>query len=598
MERKSFRKILTLSLVVVLSLMITVMPVSATFNVAPTDIRNGVVTVSGTAAGGEGTVNIFVLNPGVTSAATPADIQHMGSVEAAADGSFTYQLPISVDDTFVDGTFTFYVGGNAYGAPESKSFYYVSFSKKLTAALAVDAAIIDLVNASEADKEAKIAAAVATLTDIVEPDPSNAQILSLNDAFFAVDTAEIVKALANYYEQTPIDFVTDDVAAVTELVDTINKLSYLQAFREGEGEVLFNELGNIVCDDVLGLTAKLDATTTLSAIRSGLGSGLISSINNSLLNVDIIDENDLAQKYAYSIILYALKNTETLGYDYIDDILTAANANYALLAIPNYLALTTGKSSANAQLAAGKAALNASNLATTIEAAATTSSNQGTLPPLGTDREDDDDDFGRGETVTFGPGVATSPADPIIPVTPVVPEVKDVFSDIAGFDWAKEAIENLAAKNIIAGTGDGSFNPEGQLTREQAAKIVCLALGFEIPAQAEGAFADEIAGAWYQPYLAAARANGIANGQGENLFGIGDSISRQDFAAMLYRALGVSETAELTFADAQDISDYAKDAVAYLAGKKVINGYTDGTFKPAASITRAEAAKLVYELIK
>ncbi|MBQ8587772.1 MAG: S-layer homology domain-containing protein, partial [Clostridia bacterium] len=113
------------------------------------------------------------------------------------------------------------------------------------------------------------------------------------------------------------------------------------------------------------------------------------------------------------------------------------------------------------------------------------------------------------------------------------------------------------------------------------------------------AFSDEVIGAWYQQYLSVARQNGVVTGQGANIFGIGSQVSREDFAVMLYRALDKeAESADLTqFTDADSVSDYSRAAVAYLANMGVISGYTDGSFRPKAQISRAEAAKLVYELL-
>ena len=55
---------------------------------------------------------------------------------------------------------------------------------------------------------------------------------------------------------------------------------------------------------------------------------------------------------------------------------------------------------------------------------------------------------------------------------------------------------------------------------------------------------------------------------------------------------------KLTFSDSGDISDYAKSAVAALYEKGAINGKEDGKFYPLANLTRAECAKLIYEIIK
>jgi len=66
---------------------------------------------------------------------------------------------------------------------------------------------------------------------------------------------------------------------------------------------------------------------------------------------------------------------------------------------------------------------------------------------------------------------------------------------------------------------------------------------------------------------------------------------------MPLRKLYICGTTQLAFKDADAVSDYATEAVGILLNAKIINGFTDGTFKPNNSITRAETAKIVYSVI-
>ena len=66
---------------------------------------------------------------------------------------------------------------------------------------------------------------------------------------------------------------------------------------------------------------------------------------------------------------------------------------------------------------------------------------------------------------------------------------------------------------------------------------------------------------------------------------------------MVYRAVKADEKAEtISFEDADTVSEYAKDAVAYLYDSGIITGYEDNTFRPQNPVTRAEAAKILYGL--
>lgn len=591
MKSKFIRKISAVLLLIALSIMLTAAQVSAavTFDAKITDIRDGIVTVSGNAgkAGGED-LNILVINPGYTLADTAtkeAALQRLWAVVPAADGSFSVSFPLNIEAEFEKGDFLVYVGGNTYGAPVEGGFTYASFEKRLEAAKTTYAkATADGILDSET-LLGELAAYMGTAKDI----------LGLNKAFSAVDANKIALSLAKAYSSAALDFgealpdgeekAAKELSAIEKLVADIDRLSALQAFRESKAEVLFDANGKILVDDILGLTDKVNANTTLISELANITKEGVNAINSSLLGVDIADETELAKNYAKSIILYGIKNNSQMGSAFITLLLSDANAEYAQLSIPNYLDLSS-KDTANAGIIGEKSALTLENLATKIEEH---SGSEGEEPQPGstvTSKKSSDSSSNSGVKV-ISPAAQTEAST-------------DVFSDIASYTWAKEAIEALAQKSIIAGMGDGTFNPGGHLTREQAVKIVCLALGIDITEEVSAPFADETDGAWYQPYLAIGRASGIAGGIGDNLFGVGHSISRQDFAVMLYRALNVKNDweYELTFADSAEIADYAKEAVAYFAGRNIINGYTDNTFKPTASIGRAEASKLVYGLIK
>lgn len=179
---------------------------------------------------------------------------------------------------------------------------------------------------------------------------------------------------------------------------------------------------------------------------------------------------------------------------------------------------------------------------------------------------------------------------------------QELFTDISGYSWAKEAIEGLYYAGIVNGMEDGIFNPKGAVTREQFSKMVVQLFGISTSAVSNTGFVDVKTDAWYAPYVAAASQAGYIQGQSNEYFGIGESIMRQDMATILYRALGSrGKRAELSFSDNDSIAPYAKDAVAELVGLGIISGYEDGTFLPRGTATRAEAAKMiwgVYQLIK
>ncbi len=168
------------------------------------------------------------------------------------------------------------------------------------------------------------------------------------------------------------------------------------------------------------------------------------------------------------------------------------------------------------------------------------------------------------------------------------------FVDIDGVkSWAGEAIEALAAEGVINGVDATHFDPDSNVTREQFAKMIVGALGLPTGSGVT-TFADVDASQWYAPYIAAAVDNGLITGYSDGWFGLGDNITREDIATILYRSLGTEPSAAATFTDMGSVADYAKQAVALLSELGVVNGYTDGTFGPKNLATRAEAAVMIY----
>ncbi len=174
------------------------------------------------------------------------------------------------------------------------------------------------------------------------------------------------------------------------------------------------------------------------------------------------------------------------------------------------------------------------------------------------------------------------------------------FSDINEASWAKEAIEYLATENVLAGKGDGKFYPNDTVTREEFVKIIVEAFDL-LDKNATADFADVANDRWSYSHIAAAFSAGIITGDGSN-FNPSSQMTRQDMAVVIYRvAQHMGETLPGTpdnsFKDQVRIADYAQEAVGVLVGAGIINGTGDNMFTPSGIVTRAQAAKIVYELI-
>lgn len=181
-------------------------------------------------------------------------------------------------------------------------------------------------------------------------------------------------------------------------------------------------------------------------------------------------------------------------------------------------------------------------------------------------------------------------------------DTQPMFSDLSDAQWAKAAIEYLAGKQIVNGMGNNKFEPNGTVTREQF--VVMIVNAFNLKGTgAASSFEDMPQSHWAYDAVSSACELGVIFGLDENKFGTGQSITRQDMAVIAYRASKIAgytfdEADELNFNDKDNISDYAKESVSAMSAEGIINGYPDGSFGPSLIATRAQAAQIIYSIVK
>ncbi len=180
------------------------------------------------------------------------------------------------------------------------------------------------------------------------------------------------------------------------------------------------------------------------------------------------------------------------------------------------------------------------------------------------------------------------------------PSASVKFNDVKENDWYFDYVTELAEKGIVSGNGNGGFAPNANVTREQFLKMLLEATDIEAE-ECENVFTD-VADDWYKTYVLKAKNIGIVNGVTDTRFGIGENITRQDMAVMITRTiekLGITieETEVDAFADNNKVSDYATEAVEYMKSIGLIEGYNN-EYRPLDNLTRAEAAKVISELLK
>lgn len=180
--------------------------------------------------------------------------------------------------------------------------------------------------------------------------------------------------------------------------------------------------------------------------------------------------------------------------------------------------------------------------------------------------------------------------------SPDVTETTSRFNDLGSASWAVNYINYLADKGIVNGKTSNSFAPQDFLRREEMAKILTLAFDISLDNGNVG-FTDVVSGEWYDKYVSALVHSGITQGIGNDEFGIGLDITRQDAFTMIASVLG-TDTSEYieedtSFTDDTAISDYARPSILALKELGIVSGDLNGNVNPNAKITRAEIAKVI-----
>ncbi len=177
------------------------------------------------------------------------------------------------------------------------------------------------------------------------------------------------------------------------------------------------------------------------------------------------------------------------------------------------------------------------------------------------------------------------------------------FEDVAPGAWYESAVRYAYFHNIMEGMRETEFAPATALTRAMAVQILYNLEGQpDLSSENLGyPYEDVDAQAWYGNAVHWARLTGVATGYGDGTFQPGDSITRQEFAQMLYnyakyKGYDLSAEGDLSqFPDSESVADWAEAAMRWANGNQLINGHDDGTIDAAGIGTRAQAASILMK---
>lgn len=171
------------------------------------------------------------------------------------------------------------------------------------------------------------------------------------------------------------------------------------------------------------------------------------------------------------------------------------------------------------------------------------------------------------------------------------------LSDIKGH-WAEYTIKDFVSKKYVGGYADGTFRPNNSITRAEFVAILNNYFGLS---KSSGIVFSDTKNHWAKDSIDIAVTNGVCNGVTNTEFKPNSPITREQVAVMLsnYKKLTDTNHEEIyKFKDKNQISSYAKDSVEGVVERNYMGGYSDSTFKPKNSITRAEAVSTLSRVHK
>lgn len=200
------------------------------------------------------------------------------------------------------------------------------------------------------------------------------------------------------------------------------------------------------------------------------------------------------------------------------------------------------------------------------------------------------------------PSIPSNPGDnkPEEPEEPAFP-----FTDVKSTAWYYNAVKYVYENNLMAGTGDTTFDPEVSLTRAMTAQILYNLEG-QPKVDEEATFADmNEAPTWSVDAIAWAQDTGVVAGMGDNEFAPNAKVTREQFAQMMYnyakyKKYDLTKTGDLSkFPDDGSVSDWAETAMSWANGNGLINGHEDsGLIDPAGNTIRGQAASIIMNFDK
>ena len=222
---------------------------------------------------------------------------------------------------------------------------------------------------------------------------------------------------------------------------------------------------------------------------------------------------------------------------------------------------------------------------------------------------------GKGKIVANGVGTTLITAESGGEILEI-PILVTIFRDVIPGDWYYDDVMKIYETSNAAGTllmsgykdGSGKFGATDPLTRQDFAVILYRLAEEPTVSKGSNPFPDAKTNGYYYDSILWAKNNKVITGYENKKFGVGDNITREQVATILFRyardymGIDVSEAQSAAnlkkFNDFQSISTFAKDALAWANGAGIITGKKDGRIDPQGNAARAEIATMILRFLK
>lgn len=181
-------------------------------------------------------------------------------------------------------------------------------------------------------------------------------------------------------------------------------------------------------------------------------------------------------------------------------------------------------------------------------------------------------------------------------------KTKIQFTDITDH-WAKETIQELAEKEILNGYPDGSFKPDGNITRAEFSKVLRISSGLELIEDID--IFNDINDNWAKKEIETLiEKEIIVHEEYGDSYKPDENITRIEMSKMIIRALDLDEEAkekvnqDTGFNDNEEINTEDRGYIILSVDREIINGFDDNTFRPNAEATRAETCKMIVCMLE